>query len=514
MSNGERPQSAGQTVPASDQQQDEKPAAAGGAAAGGPLPPLPGRDRHRESPVIDAKPEDIRDETPKEPAPSQGPAGDGATQDGVRPPEPTPSPRQGGTAGNLVSGAAGALVALAGASGYVWWTKPDAAKIAAEQSTRIETAIAAQSARERTVMEARLKSESEAAAKQASAMGSALAALSQRIAAVEQIAGQAAGVASETKDELARRATAAPSAPAPQIDLRPMEARLLAIETRLRAAETAIAAAKTEVRVTQTQDRDIAPPAVSTPVPVPVPAAPPVDLSPLIARITALEERLAPLASRIEPIEKRLAPVETKFAPMEAAIEKARTDAASATQNTGALRARADAAAASVIARGIGEALATGAAFEHLLKGAQGLGVNRAQLDALAPFAAKGAPDGATLLKSMLAIERKIPVRQSAAPQEEGWLEKLKRNVMQQVQIRPIDSSGQSAPSSALAAIAAQLRRNDYTQALALAQKLPDVARKPLDGWIAQLRQVEAAHKAQKDMLAFALARLTQEPAQ
>lgn len=505
MSKGEAPANAGQTAQEGDLRQDPAPAI-GETASAGPSAPLPGRDLRREPPVIDARPEDIRDETPKTASSGETPA----QPEPAPSPEPTPLPpqRQGGFAGNLVSGTAGALVALAGASGYAWWTKPDAAKIAAEQSARIETAIATQNTRERAAVEARLKSEGEAAAKQASAMGSALAALSQRIAAVEQLAGQAAGLAGETRDELARRPVTAPVAPAPQVDLRPLEARLQAIETRLRAAETALSASKSEVRVTRTQDRDVAPPA--TPAPAP---APPVDLSPIIARITALEERLAPLASRIEPIEKRLAPVETKFAPLEAGLEKARADAASAVQNVSGLKTRADSAAVSVIARSIGEALASGAPYENLLKAAQALGAARAQLDALAPFATKGAPNGAILLKQLLVAERKIPVRQSAAPQEENWFDKLKRNLMQQVQISPIDPSGQSAPAAAFSAIATHLQRNDYTQALALTQKLPDVARKPLAGWIAQLQQVEAAHKAQKDMLAFALARLTQEPA-
>ncbi|MBM3608343.1 MAG: hypothetical protein FJX29_07795 [Alphaproteobacteria bacterium] len=442
------------------------------------------------------------------------------------PPLPPPlAPSSSGLGKALGAGLASALAVLAAVAGHGWWTRPDPARVAAEQNARIEQAVSAGVARERAGFEQKFQAEREAIAKQAAATGTALAAISQRIAAVEQLAGQAAGAAQEAKGEAqeakgeakqAKEAAARPPAVSgPVVDLRPLEARIAALEKRLAMAENTLAAPRETARVTQTQDRDILPP--KSPA-VEAPAIGPL-LAPLLTRLSALEERLAPLAGRFEPIEKRLSPLEQKFAPVEAEIAQARAQSAAASRHIAGARHRADAAAVAVLARGIGDALAASAPYDTLLKGAQALGVDRAHLDALAPFAANGAPPPAVMIKSLALAQTKIPQRKVEKPAaEDGVIERLKRNFWKQVEVRPIDASGKGGPeipgaSESLNAIASALRRNDLAAAVKLADALPAVAAKPLEGWIAQLRQLARAHDAQKAMLAFALARLTQEPA-
>lgn len=525
-----------------------------------PGPPTPGsptssqatpnRDRPRMGPLIDAAPGDVRredagkgpDAIPRQADQPQ----DKSTPDRSTPGKSTPDmPAQKATAEEnraqdsrsqekpragvlapLLAGAAGAMIALAGAGGYTWMTAPDPAKTAAAQAEQVRTLVESTASKERAAFETRLKTEQDRINKQSTAMSTALAALSQRIAAVESLAGQAASAAGGVKEDIARLQTR-PASPA--IDIGPFETRISALEKRLAAAESALAAPKTEARVTE--DRSIAPQQPAAPGTAPAapdlaplqqrlaqlearPQTRPADLTPLMARLTALEERLAPLARQIEPLERRLAPVEKQITPLQAGLDKTQAQSAANAQAIAQERGRTAAAALAVVSRSLTDALRSGARYDNLLQAAQALGADQPQIAALKPFAETGAPDAAAMVKSLALAEQKIAQRKPPPPADEPLFDKLKRNLLQQVQIRPIDSSGQTAPGGSVAALAEAVKRGEFARAVKLADILPEQAARPLAPWTSQLRQLAAAHEAAQILHASALARLTQEQPQ
>ena len=438
-------------------------------ASASPASERASRSSRREPATIDARAEDM---TPPAQEPVQEPIQEPisepvtetptdttATSADSAPHMPSPPPASTSYVPAAVAGLIGAVVALIGAAGWQQFTAtpPSANPAVAALEKRVAT------------VETRLA---------AAPSTDALATLDKRIAAAEaQI----------------KTATATPAAPAP-LNLAPLEQRLAALEKpqpatpmptdglstdvvkRLAALEAAAAAPKASERATESRIE---------PTPA-APAAPPVDIKPLEARIAAVEQRLQPLQSSIT-----------------GSSEAAK--AATAKVDEEAARSRATAQA--IAAQSLQQALERGAPLKSEIDTLSRLGVAPDRLAALNAFAASGAPSAKALASAFIALEDKLIALEKPAA-DAGLMDRLSQAAQRLVRVRPAGDNTGSTPTDLVARIEAALTAGNIAGAMTAWDLLPASAKAVSADWATHAKARLAADTAARALVADALAAL------
>lgn len=336
----------------------------------------------------------------------------------------------------------------------------------------------------------------------------------------QQLAQDQSGLASKAELETLRRTVAklesdlgqrpAPAAAEPAPSLEP---RIAAIEGEVRA----LAARPTP------EPPSAEPPSAEPPGAVPPPPPPAVDLGPLQQRLAGLEGELRGLAGRADdaartadlaPLQQRLTAIEGELRSLagrtDAAAKAAEAASGAAEPKIAALTERLDQAAQRIetnraaplfsAVQAMAQAFHRGAPYQTEWTAAEALGAPAAPLQALRPFAERGAPTPQRLL------ERFQPLAGRLSGDVEGggvW-----GVVSRFVTVRPTAETGGSTPPAIVGSIEAALRRGDVAAALAAWNRLPEPARQASAAWSAEAAQREAANKALAELQDAAAAAL------
>lgn len=494
---------------------------------------IPNRDRRREPPIIDAKPGDVQEVKPattgeaaktaaeavkqpvenaakpaseplKPPESAKAPAAAASAQkpkdapgNSAVPATTTPRPRAFAGAGAMfLAGVAGGALALGG--GYALFSSKF------YSARQVDAALVESAASLRGSTDSAQKKFDEQSARQSALLDDA----AKRIATLEAQAKKLSGDISAIGQTAAKPNTNYP----PSVDLGPIEAGLGELEKRIAAIEVALSAPKTPVRASDPEVTQ--PPAANTPA-VPsaaiVPPAIIADLSALSQRLRTLESRppqqqpdLAPLLARLQQLEQRVAPLADKLAPIESSI-------GSQTKTIEAGRERADAAALSVVARALADAVNSGAPYANMLKAAQAVGADANAIKALEKSAAKGVPSTTTLATQFAPLGTAIVDLANKPDANASFGEKLASSASKLVRVRPADDTQDETPSALVTRIAVALRASKPEEALALFDKLAPPLRAPAKTWAESLRERVDADRAISTIMTAALARLSRQ---
>jgi hypothetical protein len=293
-----------------------------------------------------------------------------------------------------------------------------------------------------------------------------------------------------------------------------------------------------------------APPAVP-----PAPAAPPVDLGPLQARLTELDQRIAALGGlegrlggldgqmkgldeqikviggEVKTLGEQLSAVDGRAAAAaqaaqaatgaaqaatgaaqaatgaaQAATGAAQAAASAADPKLAALGQRLDQATAQIVdsraaplfsaAQALSQAFHRGAPFTAELAAAEALGAKPEQLAPLRPFAERGAPTAQRLLESFLPLAGKLS-EDAGQPGAWGYVSRF-------VTVRPTGETAGDSPPAIVGSIEAALKRGDVAAAHAAWARLPETARNASSAWGKQVAERAAAAKALADLQAAA----------
>lgn len=489
----------------------DRPESSPGAEGKDLHPAMPNRDRRREPPVIDARPEDVREaaapvnQTPAEPksepemetetapkseAPSapKSPAPEARSENG-RDPSPARSERpRANWAAPLLGGVAGAAIALA--AGYALTSGRYYS--ASETQAAIAAALSRASGETSAVLAPLQKKAGEDAARQAAATD----AVAKRLADLESRLGGAL-----------KKLDAAPSAPAaPTVDLSPLEAGLGDLEKRIGAIEAALNAPKTEARA---DPENKAPEANATAAPPPALAA---NLAALSERLRAIETRPAPRAVDLAPLQARLQRLEEKLAPLESALGKSAALGDSIGERLKSMetgKARADAAALAAIARTLAEVAAAGDPFADLLKAAQALGADAEAVRRLTPSAPKGVLSAGALASQFAPLGEAMLEARRAPAANASLSEKIAASAGRLVRLRPAEDTTEETVEALVARINATLRAGRLAEAQALFARLPEDARSRAQDWALALQARLDVERSTQSILSAALSRLS-----
>jgi len=419
----------------------------------------PNRDRRREPEVIEGEFEEPRDI-------EDAPLASAADRDKkiLDAPVAEPlavEPQAAPMARPILSAAIGALVGAAVAGGAVWYfaqRSPVSADFAARQDEFDKAASASKTAL--AALDQRVGALEAAAAR---APDKAIAdAYGQRIAALESAALSAKAAADANEGTLAE-ARAARADAAKALELATSAAQIAnsapaaqtgaagepagALETRLAKVETGLAAL----------DRA------------------PVDLGPISQRLDKLEGALA------SPKSETRAPAEASAPPR-------------------------DGAALAVVAQALADRLRAGSPFAPEQAALERLGADPARLTALKPFAEKGAPTSGTLAED---FERLAPaITTAAASKPAGMVDRLFASMSKVVRVTPVGAVAGDDPSAVVSQIAAALDGDQIAAALAAWERLPEAARQASQAWASEAKARLAADEAAQGLLEDAIARL------
>lgn len=231
-------------------------------------------------------------------------------------------------------------------------------------------------------------------------------------------------------------------------------------------------------------------------------------------------DALASVASRIEGVEARLGDLPTKQAVAEVnanvSAMGAKVEAA-----TGPLAARVDAVATALKERPEGDpaarlvvalgaldaALEQGRSFVNEFEAVKAAAGSNAELDTLAPYAAKG-----MATRSALGAELSATITTLAPLKSEttgSVFERFVANAGGVVKITPQNAAGGSDPAAIRAQVAAAGAAGDIESALATRGKLDEAARAATDDWASRASALVSAETAIGSARTAALARLT-----
>lgn len=231
-------------------------------------------------------------------------------------------------------------------------------------------------------------------------------------------------------------------------------------------------------------------------------------------------EALAGLTSRIESVEARIGDLPTKQAVAEINANVTATGR-KVEAATGPLAARIDEVATTLKNRPVGDpaarlvvalgaldgALETGRPFANELAAVKAAAGENAELDALAPHAAKGLPTREALGAELSAtLGNLAPVKSEATG---SIFDRFVANAGGVVKITPQNAGGGSDPASVRAQVAAQGAAGDVEGALAARGKLDEAARAATDDWAGRASALVSAETAIRAARTAALARLT-----
>jgi hypothetical protein len=323
----------------------------------------------------------------------------------------------------------------------------------------------------------------------------ALAALEKRVASVEAVASGAADTARKAAEAAARPAAAPQGVGSSQQALAALGDRLVALEKgaesaaarlneRIGALEKALAAPKAEDRVTETRIE---------PAPAPV-----LDLDPLrkqmaeqvgalASRLQALEKQAAPLAEAARAAEARIKGVEERIQPLAGQVADARAQGEAERKRTAALAEQSADAARVALAQSLGAAIGSGAPFSAQVEALVRLGVPADRLAPLREAAKTGVATNAQLARELAALEPKIVTRPETSG-DASIVDRLANSALGLVRVRPTGDATGAAPADVFARVSRAVQGGDIAAAMKEWETLPDSAKSASVDWAKRAR--------------------------
>ena len=272
------------------------------------------------------------------------------------------------------------------------------------------------------------------------------------------------------------------------VDLAPLAARIETVEKLAQGAQAEAA-------------RAAARPAPAAPAP-----APRVDLQPLEKRLSALEARPVPTFDPA-PLEQRLAGLQAQVEPLKKALEAPKTEVRATQEPSVVGTPPGDAAAVAVVAESLRQKLDRGAPFRPEIAALEKLGTDAQRLAPLKGLAEKGAPGAQTLAQSFRQVaSATAQAGQGEAP--DNFLDRLTRNAASLVRVRPVGEATGEDPGALVSRIETALERGDVRSAVATWDQLPGSAKGPSREWADRARLRAEADASVRQILDEAIERL------
>ncbi len=155
-----------------------------------------------------------------------------------------------------------------------------------------------------------------------------------------------------------------------------------------------------------------------------------------------------------------------------------------------------------------------GAPYQAELAAVKSFGVEESALAPLAPFAAEGIPNAASLAREFAALAPSLLQASGTASRDGSLLARLEANAQNLVRITPVDAPAGNDASAVVARMNSEAARGDFAAVLADAARLPDRARSAADNWVKKVEAREAAIAASRRIAADALAALSKPVSQ
>ncbi|HYP58157.1 MAG TPA: hypothetical protein VEQ35_07725 [Beijerinckia sp.] len=262
---------------------------------------------------------------------------------------------------------------------------------------------------------------------------------------------------------------------------------LALLDKRLVAAEAAANSARGDAQKALGRPIPVPSSAATNPAPAanPLPAANSVDLAPIEARISKLEQRLVPL---------------------ETTLAASKTDVrAPQDRDAGAADPALAATRTAIVAASLGRKIARGVPFTGEISVLDTLGVDKAKLAVLRPLAGTGVASTKKLAEQFASVSDSI----LASPNEdhsENFLERLARDAARLVRIRRVDATSGTDLPDLVAGIENALAHDDVEEALTLWTQLPADAKSKSEAFASAARErlavLSAARAIESDALA------------
>jgi hypothetical protein len=167
-----------------------------------------------------------------------------------------------------------------------------------------------------------------------------------------------------------------------------------------------------------------------------------------------------------------------------------------------------------VAAQALQAAVERGAPYQAELKAVQALGAAPNATAPLQAFAAGGAPRAEALAHDLAALLPALRKATDTTPADATFLDKLKANARNLVQITPVDAPPGNDPAAVITRIEIDANRADIGGALREIAALPDRAKPIAADWAKKAQAREAAIAASRNITAGAVAALSQPAAQ
>jgi hypothetical protein len=233
----------------------------------------------------------------------------------------------------------------------------------------------------------------------------------------------------------------------------------------------------------------------------PTAQAPSADLAPIEGRLEKLEGALAGLdKSAADQVS-----IEDRIAKIEAALAAPKSEARAAPDSVAVKRD--DWAAVAIVAEAVSERLSAGAPYGPEQAALARLGADPAKVAALATFAEKGAPTGASLATEFGKIAPEV-MKAASPKSKDGVMARLMLNLSKVVKISPVGEMAGDDPAALVSQIVAALGRGEVGPALAIWARLPEPARQASQQWAGAARARLGAEEAARGLLSDAIAEL------
>jgi hypothetical protein len=243
-----------------------------------------------------------------------------------------------------------------------------------------------------------------------------------------------------------------------------LEKRLGSVEKSASDALGLAQAAQTQAAQNQAAPSSNAEAQAGSPAPVVVAPVPMPDLTPLQARVDALEQRLMKLETTVNT---------PKLAERATQEPEAKPEPALA-----------NAPAIAIIAENLVQKIGSGAAFETELTALEKLGVDKTKLAALQPSAAKGVATAHALSDELTAITPTLLGSEKAAsPVQEGVFTRLMDHAKNLVHVRKVGDLSGDDLSARIARVQNALAHDDVERALQEWSGFPETAKTTSAHW-------------------------------
>jgi hypothetical protein len=228
---------------------------------------------------------------------------------------------------------------------------------------------------------------------------------------------------------------------------------------------------------------------------------PSADLAPIEGRLDKLEGALAAL----DKLAADQVSNEDRIAKIEAELAAPKSEARAAPDAVAVKRD--DWAAVAIVAEAVSERLSSGAPYAREQAALSRLGADPAKVAALASFAEKGAPTGASLAAEFGKVAP--DVLKAASPKSKGGIVAwLMTNMSKVVKISAIGETAGDDPAALVSQIVAALDRGEIGLALSIWARLPEPARQASQQWAGAARSRLGAWEAAQGLLGDAIAEL------